>query len=213
MNFTLYLLSCWRYQVQETRSKKVLIKIYLYHLFELQACPPAVKTVLPVVLATSSNTTVILEWLPGPGATVTAPPVPLRPALMPRGAKTPCGPLYGPRLPFPITTAPPPLPADKKPISVSLEGEESRSLYPPHVCRSSAPLHEIPYQLRRNKRGRVDVQRNRRRTEDGVRAPHQAEFSANLGRVRATLDGETLGLVLMVVGRSKPASEEDATEH
>ncbi|KAJ7985600.1 hypothetical protein DPEC_G00353750 [Dallia pectoralis] len=25
-------------------SKKVLIKIYLYHLFELQACPPAVKT-------------------------------------------------------------------------------------------------------------------------------------------------------------------------
>ncbi|KAJ8002187.1 hypothetical protein DPEC_G00177220 [Dallia pectoralis] len=44
MNFTLYLLSCWRYQVQETRSKKVLIKIYLYHLFELQACPPAVKT-------------------------------------------------------------------------------------------------------------------------------------------------------------------------
>ncbi|KAJ8006200.1 hypothetical protein DPEC_G00125770 [Dallia pectoralis] len=31
-------------QVQETRSKKVLIKIYLYHLFELQACPPAVKT-------------------------------------------------------------------------------------------------------------------------------------------------------------------------
>ncbi|KAJ7985343.1 hypothetical protein DPEC_G00351080 [Dallia pectoralis] len=31
-------------QVQETRSKKVPIKIYLYHLFELQACPPAVKT-------------------------------------------------------------------------------------------------------------------------------------------------------------------------